>query len=81
VQRHPGDDEQQAGRLGAGRELREHDDPDDRRGGRQQRHEQRVGRAPQPGERELVADVRDGQTTSSIMQSAPVPRRGLSLLD
>ena len=59
VQRDAGDDEHEAGGLGGRRDLREHGDPDDRRGRRQQRDEQRVGRPPQARERELVADVGD----------------------
>ena len=59
VQRDAGDDEREPRGLGGRRDLREHHDPDDRRGGRQQGDEQRVRRASQAGERELIADVGD----------------------
>lgn len=57
MQRNAGDHEQQSRGLDRGRDLRENRDPDDRGRRRQQADEQRVGRARQALQRELVADV------------------------
>jgi len=59
VQRDAGDDERDARDLGGLGDLGEHHDPDDRGGGRQQRDHERVRRAREAGQRELVGDVGD----------------------
>jgi hypothetical protein len=59
VKRDPRDDEPHTRRVARGRHLAQHDEADHRRGRRQERDEQGVGRSRQPRHGELVADVRN----------------------
>jgi len=54
-----GDHERDPGKIPLGGDLTEHDQPHDRRDGRQQGQHQRERGAGQPGHRELVGDVGD----------------------
>ena len=54
-----GDDERNPGHLDETRDLPEDDDPDHGGCGREERDEERVGRPPHPGHRELVEHVRN----------------------
>ena len=58
MHRHPGHHQGDAEQSRAGY-LVQHDDADERRGGRQQRQHQREARARQPRHGELVADIGD----------------------
>jgi len=67
VQRDAGDDEPEARGLDGSRDLREHRDPDDRRGRRQQRDEQRVGCPPE------ASSASWSQTQGMTEEATPTP--------
>jgi hypothetical protein len=53
------DDQADAGDIAQGRDLAEHEQADDGRGGREQREHQGEGGAGQARHRQLVGDIRD----------------------
>ena len=59
MQCHAGDDERHAGQVRAGRSLRQHDEPDDGRGRREDAEQQRERGPAHERHRELVEHIRD----------------------